>query len=90
MSKFRVKATLLVECEIDLVVEAEDATQAEDLACTLTPSNIGTDYREAGWKASVEVKPPKGVEVISRKAKTTWIDTASGKGVKPRKLKEPA
>lgn len=89
MARYKVRRTLLVECDIDLIVEASSAEEADDLANS-TPSNVGTDYREAGWKAKVEVVPPKGVDVVSRKAKTTWIDTASSNGPKPRKIAEAA
>jgi hypothetical protein len=89
MAKYRVRKTLVVECSIDVIVEAGSADEADDAAC-ITPSNVGVDYRDAGWKAKVEVIPPKHVEIVSRKAKTTWIDTASGREPKPKKISQAA
>jgi hypothetical protein len=84
MAKYRVRKTLIVHATVDVIVEADSADDADAAASQQVPSNIGTAYPDAGWKARVEITPPAGVEVVSRKLKTTWIDSTDG--TKPRQL----
>lgn len=89
MAKFRVRKVLIVQASIDLIVEADSADEADSRACDLVPSNIATVYPDAGWKARVEFTPPRDVEVVSKRGKTTWIDSTDD-NTKPRRIAEAA
>lgn len=87
MAKYKVKRTLIVSANVELIVEADSPDDADKAAFEKLPSNIGTIYTDSEWSAVVEIKPPKGVKVASHKLRSIWIDhTDAGNGVKPRRI----
>ena len=79
MAKYKVNKVLVIQATVQIIVEADSVEDAEAAACEIVPSNIGNDYRTAGWKAKVQAKPPKGVEVVSHDCKVSWIDSTDDK-----------
>jgi hypothetical protein len=88
MPKFKVKKILIIQAAVELIVEAESADAASDVASKLVPSNICNNHHVAGWKAEVTAKPPRGVQIVSPKCKTSWIDSTDDNS-KPKKVSEP-
>lgn len=90
MPTYAVKRTLIVHADVTVLIEADSPDEADGAIFDLIPSNIGMPYSEAGWKATVEVRPPKDVMVQSKRLRSTWIDhtdTAAGsKGAKPKRV----
>ena len=82
MPRFEVTTDLIVHCRIKVVVEAESKQAAIDAGTDLLPTNIRPGSA-AGWRAKVDLKPPRGVEITSVKAH--HFEQASG-GEKARRL----
>ena len=91
MPIYRVKRTLIVHANVEVMVEADSPDEADRAAFYALPCNIGTQYPDAGWKATVEVKPPKGTQVFATRLRSMWIDhTDAGNNVRPRRITEAA
>lgn len=90
MATYKVKRTLIVHANVTVLVEADSPEDAESAAFDVLPSNIGTTYPYAGWKATVEVKPPAGVDVASKRLRSTWIDHTDDNATKPKRVSEAA
>jgi hypothetical protein len=75
MSRYEVETDLIVHVKIKLVVEADSKAEAINAAADLLPTNSDM-ARAQGWKATVALKPPKGVEITS--AKPYHFEQASG------------
>jgi hypothetical protein len=82
MPKYEVTTDLIVHCKIKVIVEADDKDAAIDAATDLLPTNMDPDRAKA-WRAKVDLKPPRGVEITSVKA--YHFEQASGDD-KARKL----
>lgn len=75
MAKFEVTTDLIVHCKVRVLVQAEDNEGAIEAAANLLPANHDLD-RAQGWKAKVEFKAPKGVDIKFLKA--VHFEQASG------------
>jgi len=75
MATFEVETDLIVHCKIKVVVDAGDKAEAINAVADLMPNNFDSDSR-IGWKATVSVKPPKGVNM--RVVKAYHFEQASG------------
>ena len=89
MSRYEITIQLNILCPLRVVVEADSKEDALDLAAEIiAPSVADAAYeRNRGWKATLTVAPPKGVEVANRTLKATIISQTTG-GEKVRKLLE--
>jgi hypothetical protein len=89
MSRYEVTIQLNIYCPIRVIVEADSKEDALDLTAELiAPSVADAAYeRNRGWKATLTVTPPKGVEVANRTLKATVISQYSG-GEKVKKRLE--
>jgi hypothetical protein len=82
MSTYEVEADLIVYCKVKVTVEAEGKDEAIEAAAKILPSNFRPDAAKE-WKAKVELKAPKGVNI--RVVRAYQFDQASG-GEKARKI----
>ncbi len=87
MRRYEVSLDLVVHCPVNIIVEADDKQAAIDTAYSLVCGSVSEaiDNKNMGWKATLTVKPPKGVEIASATLKATTITAAAG-GEKARKL----
>lgn len=87
MPKYEVTLEMIVYCPVKIVVEADDKDAAIDAASGLIAGNVYSAHHDKsrGWKAMVDIAPPKGVEVVSRKVRASIVSQTSG-GEKAKKL----
>jgi hypothetical protein len=84
---FEVELDLVIHAPIKIRVKASDKAEALEHATSRIPLNLGdaSKTRNGGWKATVIVQAPKGVDVKATELKATAI-TAAGGGEKVKKL----
>jgi hypothetical protein len=89
MNTYEVTLELIVHVPVKVIVEADSPGDAIDGASDLLPMNIheAHEQRNKGWRASVNVKPPKGVVLSKLSVNATYISVASG-NEKARKVKD--
>lgn len=86
MPRYEVTRELIVTCRLKQIVEADSADDAVEVPFfERGPHGSATTPAECGWRASVTLKAPKGVQLVSSAVKAAWFDAASG-GEKVRKL----
>jgi hypothetical protein len=87
MSRYEITMQLNILCPLRVVVEADSKEDALDLAAEIIAPSVAdaADERNRGWKATLTITPPKGVEVANRTLKATVISQTSG-GEKVKKL----
>lgn len=75
MPRYEVETDLVISCRVKVIVDAEDKGTAIEAATDLLPMNADRDAAKK-WKATVDLKPPKGVQITDVKA--YHFEAASG------------
>jgi hypothetical protein len=82
MPKFEISTSIVLEVPVKIVVEADSKDDALDMLSGSIPMNASEahDTRNKGWKATAQIKPPKGESLIltSDSAKASIITATSG------------
>jgi hypothetical protein len=80
MPKFEISTSIVLEVPVKIVVEADSKDDALDVLSGLIPMNAHEAHntRNKGWKATADIKPPKGVSIASNPAKAAVVTAASG------------
>lgn len=77
MDTYEVTTSLIVHCTVKVVVGADSKDAAIEAAAELMPNNFDAGSR-AGWKGTLDIRPPKGVMLVDGKVKATYFEQASG------------
>lgn len=80
MPRYEVTAEIVISTKVKLIVEADSPAEAIEQAQDALPSGYGADTSE-GWKATMKIKPPKGVEITSARA-YRFAQTSGGEKAK--------
>lgn len=75
MAKYEVTTDLIVHTRVVVTVEADSKEDAINAASDLLPNNFDREQAKK-WKAKVDLKAPKGIEI--RVAKAYHFEQASG------------
>jgi hypothetical protein len=84
MDTYEVDMELIITCKVKVIVPADSPAEAIDAAAEKMPTHYEA-ASQGGWKAAIDVTPPKGVMLLTGQVKGTYFQTASG-GEKARKV----